>query len=86
MGWTGGITRTTGTIVTASMWNNHLGAGGDLDFICDGTRIQNDLVKPRSLADDASENKVVGVASDTEFEFIEAFENEIAVIWAFGSY
>ncbi len=49
MPWTGGTTRTTGDIVSAAMWNNHWGAGGDADTISDGSKIEVDLVAMTSL-------------------------------------
>lgn len=33
MAWTGGVTRATGDIVTAAIWNAHMGAAGDLDVL-----------------------------------------------------
>ena len=92
MSWAGGITRTTGTVVTASMWNAHLGAGGDLDFLCDGTKIQDGLVAPVSLnssnAPEAGASAVV--VDDDQFKFevpedpIEHFRDEIAMVWQAG--
>ena len=80
MAWTGGITRTTGTVVTAAMWNAHLGAGGDLDHLFDGTKIQDDLVAPSSLKGTPVAGTSPVVLDDDEFDFAEPFENEI-VVW-----
>ena len=49
MAWTGGITRATGYVVTASTWNLHMGAGGDLDTLFDGTSILSQLVSESSM-------------------------------------
>ena len=79
MPWTGGTTRTTGTIVTAAMWNAHLGAGGDLDTLFDGTKIQDDLVAPSSVKGTHVPGTSPVVVDDDDFDFVEPFENEIAV-------
>ena len=49
MAWTGGATRTTGTIITAAFWNNHMGASGDLDILFDGAKIEVGLIAETSL-------------------------------------
>lgn len=33
MGWTAGVTRTTGDLITAANWNTYLGANGSLDYV-----------------------------------------------------
>jgi len=33
MGWTAGVTRTTGDLITAAQWNSYLGASGSLDYL-----------------------------------------------------
>jgi len=49
MGWTSGITRSSGFLVDVVEWNNRNGAGGNFDFLSDGTRILSEQVYESSL-------------------------------------
>ena len=81
MAWTGGILRTTGDIVTAAHWNAHMGPGGDLDHLFDGTKIQPGLVAPTSLNGTPITGGVPQALGDDEFEFHRPFENPITEFW-----
>lgn len=49
MTWTVGADKTTGDIITASIWNSYMGAGNNFDFLCDGTKIKDGIVYEASL-------------------------------------
>lgn len=65
--WTSGIDRGSLYLVTVADWNNGMGAGGNFDFISDGTKFVNTQVYESSMKiGNAPSNKKMLTADSTQ--------------------